>query len=990
MLYDDGEIHEVDMLSGHELLMIAYDCYVVKLSGHAAWPAMEWVCCEALERAGTMKMWNGKPDSKMMIIFFGTEEQAVVPRPDDGSEAGSEAGWAAPPAKKKGKKRDNRSAPSVARYEVGGANHAGIQTVLGTRGKKANELLAALREADFEVAEYEKQRALWRRDRALPADVMIHRTSGEAGGAVDVAAVAAAPQVSYVAAAAAAADDGAADEPARPAAKKAAAPAPKPSASTKLGACAECNHRNCDALTNAAQCGQCAKVYHLACWGGPELLKPPALTKRGPAWLCADCLECFGCGRSQRAVGPKCKITKTKVNELPKPQPLCRDCVGVYRHGKFCPKCCRAWDDDDQLVKCDGPGCRLWSHAACEGFDAADLAAMADGSHEAFGRQFLCSGGCAVKVGAKLVAKLAAIDEWKLFAEPVTEAVLGPGGHARYLEVVRHPMDLATMRSKAERGEYRSAQLVRADCELMVLNALKFNRDGDKYWKEACRFLDAATADVFDDLDPPAPKPAKSVVSKDGLKARELRDVVKAKAKAEKEHKSTAVLKDRVAGTAVKKVVNIKRMPCGDPASCLPVCELSLPTLELARASAWQDLCVVCGSGETKDRLDSSPGEPPLPANGLALVKKAPKRGGELLFCVDCGEACHAMCASTPVDSMSDAARATWRCPNCKVCELCGESKVDDESRLLYCDLCDKAYHLDCVTPKLDVAPPGRWICGLCVTCRHCGKHKHAAGGWSSRLDCCLDCTVKPSAAPRKGHCAAGAACFHAARDAISARVSLAFPSSQMKRCPYCAAYFHEACAKVCLAPMDDAPPGLPQGCGRCRADSSQGGVPTHLGADETSWRVALAAVAVQRRRFDARARARAPPSPSTALVAAPPRTRPLDGYDALDHWAGDASLRDAFKKALNLGDWRDPRVCAVCRKAGDCPDSGRLVFVHDKQHHWIHANCAMWSSVCKPNLQPDFNVRVCVRFDARFSAVLRELDESNRFVQKSAKSTSI
>ena len=45
---------------------------------------------------------------------------------------------------------------------------------------------------------------------------------------------------------------------------------------------------------------------------------------------------------------------------------------------------------------------------------------------------------------------------------------------------------------------------------------------------------------------------------------------------------------------------------------------------------------------------------------------------------------------------------------------------------------------------------------------------------------------------------------------------------------------------------------------------------------------------------------------------------------------------------------------------------------------------------VCKFNLQPDFNVRVRDSFDAISSAVLRELDESNRFVQKSAESTSI
>ena len=46
--------------------------------------------------------------------------------------------------------------------------------------------------------------------------------------------------------------------------------------------------------------------------------------------------------------------------------------------------------------------------------------------------------------------------------------------------------------------------------------------------------------------------------------------------------------------------------------------------------------------------------------------------------------------------------------------------------------------------------------------------------------------------------------------------------------------------------------------------------------------------------------------------------------------------------------------------------------------------------SVWNSNLQPEFNVRVCDIFDATSSAVLRELDESNRFVQKSAESTSI
>ena len=45
---------------------------------------------------------------------------------------------------------------------------------------------------------------------------------------------------------------------------------------------------------------------------------------------------------------------------------------------------------------------------------------------------------------------------------------------------------------------------------------------------------------------------------------------------------------------------------------------------------------------------------------------------------------------------------------------------------------------------------------------------------------------------------------------------------------------------------------------------------------------------------------------------------------------------------------------------------------------------------VWKSNLQPDFNVSVCDSFGATRSDVRRELDESNRFVQKLAESTSI
>ena len=59
---------------------------------------------------------------------------------------------------------------------------------------------------------------------------------------------------------------------------------------------------------------------------------------------------------------------------------------------------------------------------------------------------------------------------------------------------------------------------------------------------------------------------------------------------------------------------------------------------------------------------------------------------------------------------------------------------------------------------------------------------------------------------------------------------------------------------------------------------------------------------------------------------------------------------------------------------------------VSGQVYYYSRMSGAAWKS----NLQPDFNVSVCDRFDASFVAVLRELAESNRFVQKSSESTSI
>ena len=56
-----------------------------------------------------------------------------------------------------------------------------------------------------------------------------------------------------------------------------------------------------------------------------------------------------------------------------------------------------------------------------------------------------------------------------------------------------------------------------------------------------------------------------------------------------------------------------------------------------------------------------------------------------MLFCVDCGEAFHSYCADLPLSTMTPAFRLTWRCTNCKLCEICGIATEDQGNCLVYC-----------------------------------------------------------------------------------------------------------------------------------------------------------------------------------------------------------------------------------------------------------------------------------------------------------------
>ena len=252
---------------------------------------------------------------------------------------------------------------------------------------------------------------------------------------------------------------------------------------------------------------------------------------------------------------------------------------------------------------------------------------------------------------------------------------------------------------------------------------------GDKIWKEAARFF-AEVSQMFEELvtyevrDDQEIEHCTSVLSASGLKVQEKKahyDKVQATIK---RHKANTVLKDRIAGSAVGKVLKLERYVCRDALPCVPTTEISFITEANARSLAWRDLCLICGSSES------------------TILPGDDRRAGAFVFCCDCGEAYHGACAACP-PNLPNWALATWRCPNCKLCEACGQCEENDEASLVYCDGCDKAYHLHCLDPPLTVPPPGKFFCDLCVECQFCGRHTSSdptKPTYSTRRDACSDC----------------------------------------------------------------------------------------------------------------------------------------------------------------------------------------------------------------------------------------------------------
>ena len=80
-------------------------------------------------------------------------------------------------------------------------------------------------------------------------------------------------------------------------------------------------------------------------------------------------------------------------------------------------------------------------------------------------------------------------DVTSLFLEPVDIEEVPD-----YTEVIKHPMDLQTMRKKAEGHHYTSINQFQDDFNLMIDNCLLYNHKSTPYYQEACKMKEQGTA----------------------------------------------------------------------------------------------------------------------------------------------------------------------------------------------------------------------------------------------------------------------------------------------------------------------------------------------------------------------------------------------------------------------------------------------------------------------------------------------------------------
>ncbi|KAG9485300.1 histone acetyltransferase KAT6B isoform X2 [Eleutherodactylus coqui] len=106
----------------------------------------------------------------------------------------------------------------------------------------------------------------------------------------------------------------------------------------------------------------------------------------------------------------------------------------------------------------------------------------------------------------------------------------------------------------------------------------------------------------------------------------------------------------------------------------------------------------------------------PIPICSFCLGTKESnreKKPEELISCADCGSSGHPSCLKFCPELTSNVKALRWQCIECKTCSAC-RIQGKNADNMLFCDSCDRGFHMECCDPPLARMPKGLWICQVC------------------------------------------------------------------------------------------------------------------------------------------------------------------------------------------------------------------------------------------------------------------------------------
>ena len=298
--------------------------------------------------------------------------------------------------------------------------------------------------------------------------------------------------------------------------------------------------KSANTLDQVVECTVCKGSFHCNCCDPPISMDQwQRMVKDDVPYTCTRCTPCRGCYEKDIVFGSHAHPSPPEMlsinQNLGEVLNLCSYCRQHYDAERFCPNCAHIWDDkkfrmvcrqiehgagtngrrkkghsvledsdvdltfgtfdgdalvpfhhdqlhpsyfypettewgftEDEMLVCDS--CNTWVHAGCSGMTDEEYEITSNGDHPIYSKEYFCR-MCCRKRCKELIEALHEQDRKSLFARPVSDRIV-----PNYYDMIKEPMDLHTMELKAEKDEYLNYAWVRELFELMVLNALTFNR----------------------------------------------------------------------------------------------------------------------------------------------------------------------------------------------------------------------------------------------------------------------------------------------------------------------------------------------------------------------------------------------------------------------------------------------------------------------------------------------------------------------------------